>query len=189
MDVLKNDFREFDEGLFQSVESKCELIFWMLGIVKGEKRGRLSVLNVGEWHWEHIICLLEVLKNDFRKVDETIFQRIDRPCELIFYILGIEKKPSGRSCLREILSRQMALWSYILTSGSLKNRLCWTRWSDFSRCRKAVRPHFIHPEHRKKRLGWSSLSDFLIRPMAVRIHNVPSKCLKMRFWWCSFKVS
>jgi hypothetical protein len=37
------------------------------------------------------ICLLDVLKNDFVEVDESIFQGVERPCELIFYILGIQK--------------------------------------------------------------------------------------------------
>jgi hypothetical protein len=34
---------------------------------------------------------LDVLKNDFGEVDEAIFQGIERPNELIFSILGIEK--------------------------------------------------------------------------------------------------
>jgi hypothetical protein len=29
---------------------------------------------VGKWPWELIICLLEVLKNDFGEVDEAMFQ-------------------------------------------------------------------------------------------------------------------
>jgi hypothetical protein len=37
-----------------------------------------------------IICLLNVLKNDFGEVDEAMFEGVERPFELIFCILGIE---------------------------------------------------------------------------------------------------
>jgi hypothetical protein len=37
------------------------------------------------------MCLLDVLKKDFGEVNEAIFQAVERPCELIFYNLGIEK--------------------------------------------------------------------------------------------------
>jgi hypothetical protein len=46
---------------------------------------------VGEWPPELIICFLKVLKNDFGEVDEVMFQGVERLCELIFSILGIEK--------------------------------------------------------------------------------------------------
>jgi hypothetical protein len=39
---------------------------------------------VGEWPWEFKICLLDVLKYDFREVDEPMFQGVERPCEVIF---------------------------------------------------------------------------------------------------------
>jgi hypothetical protein len=32
----------------------------------------------------HIICLLDVLINDFGEVDEAMFQGVERPCENIF---------------------------------------------------------------------------------------------------------
>jgi hypothetical protein len=41
---------------------------------------------------ELIICLLDVLKNDFREGDEAMFQCVERPCERIFCILDIEKR-------------------------------------------------------------------------------------------------
>jgi hypothetical protein len=47
------------------------------------------MFNVGEWSWKIIICLLDILKCDFREVEEAIFQGFERPFELIFYILGI----------------------------------------------------------------------------------------------------
>jgi hypothetical protein len=96
-----------------------------------------------------------------------------------FLDTGQRKKPPGRSCLREILSRRMALRTYNLPSRSLKNRLWWSR-SDVSRCRKTVKPHCLHTEHRKKGLGWIHVSEVFSRTMAQRIHNLPSKCLKMR---------
>jgi hypothetical protein len=37
------------------------------------------------------MCLLEVLKIDFDEVGEAIIQGVERPCEHIFCILGIEK--------------------------------------------------------------------------------------------------
>jgi hypothetical protein len=37
------------------------------------------------------LCLLDVLKNEFGEVDEAMFQGVERPCEPIFCIQGIEK--------------------------------------------------------------------------------------------------
>jgi hypothetical protein len=39
---------------------------------------------------ELIICLLDVLKNDFRDVNEAMFQGVERPCERILCIIDIE---------------------------------------------------------------------------------------------------
>jgi hypothetical protein len=47
---------------------------------------------VGEWPWELIICILDVLKNDFGEVDEAMFECVEKPYEHIFCILNIEKK-------------------------------------------------------------------------------------------------
>jgi hypothetical protein len=50
---------------------------------------------------------LDVLKKDFVEVDEAIVQGVERPCEKIFCILGIEKSElDGR--LSVVLSRRMA---------------------------------------------------------------------------------
>jgi hypothetical protein len=46
------------------------------------------MFQVGEWVLELIICLLDVFKNEF---NESIFQGVERQCELIFCILVIEK--------------------------------------------------------------------------------------------------
>jgi hypothetical protein len=45
---------------------------------------------VGEWPLELIMCLLDVLKNDFGEVDEAMLEGV-RPNEFIFCILSIEK--------------------------------------------------------------------------------------------------
>jgi hypothetical protein len=47
-------------------------------------------IYVGEWSSELIICLLEVLKNDFFEDDEVTIQDFKRPWVLIFGYLGIE---------------------------------------------------------------------------------------------------
>jgi hypothetical protein len=54
-------------------------------------RSRLSDVLKGEWPRELVICLQDILKNDFGKVDEVIFQGVERPYDLIFCILGIGK--------------------------------------------------------------------------------------------------
>jgi hypothetical protein len=46
---------------------------------------------VGEWLLEIIIFLLDVLKNDFGWVNEAMFKGVERPYEIIFWILSIEK--------------------------------------------------------------------------------------------------
>jgi hypothetical protein len=49
------------------------------------------MFHVGEWPWELIICLLDVLKWDFGESDEAVFRGDQRPCEIIIWILGIKK--------------------------------------------------------------------------------------------------
>jgi hypothetical protein len=65
------------------------------------------MFKVGEWLIGLIICLLNVLKND-RGVDEAIFESVERPCELIYCILGIEKREVDEVAFH-VLSRRMAL--------------------------------------------------------------------------------
>jgi hypothetical protein len=49
------------------------------------------MFKVDEWTWELIICLLDVLENDFCEVDEAKFQGAERPNERIGCILSIEE--------------------------------------------------------------------------------------------------
>jgi hypothetical protein len=49
------------------------------------------MFEVGEWPWELIICLQDVLRNDFCEVDEVMFRGVEGLFGLIFYILCFEK--------------------------------------------------------------------------------------------------
>jgi hypothetical protein len=49
------------------------------------------MFEVGKWPWEHIIWLLDVFKYVFCEVNEAMLQGVERPCELILCILGMEK--------------------------------------------------------------------------------------------------
>jgi hypothetical protein len=86
----------------------------------------------------------------------------------------------------------MALITHNVAPGRIKKRLWWIRWSDVSRCPKAMQNHFLHPGHRKKRLGRSRLSDVLCRRLDLRTYNLLSECLKKRLWysrWSDFSRS
>jgi hypothetical protein len=41
--------------------------------------------------WKRIFRLLVATKYDLSEVDKAMLQVIDSPCELIFYLLGIQK--------------------------------------------------------------------------------------------------
>jgi hypothetical protein len=43
-----------------------------------------------ECPWDLINCLLQVVKIEFAEFDEVMFQDVERPYELIFYMLSIE---------------------------------------------------------------------------------------------------
>jgi hypothetical protein len=46
---------------------------------------------VGEWAWELITCFLYVSKDVFCEIEEKMFQGVERPYELILWILRFEK--------------------------------------------------------------------------------------------------
>jgi hypothetical protein len=56
-----------------------------------KKRLWRRIFKVGEWAWEIIICLLNVLKWDFGDVDEAMIRDVEMLFKSIFYILGIKK--------------------------------------------------------------------------------------------------
>jgi hypothetical protein len=64
----------------------------------------------------------ERLKNDFREVDEAIFQGVEMPCEIIFWIPWIEKSYFDGH-LSDVLRRRLALRTHIHPSERLKKRL------------------------------------------------------------------
>jgi hypothetical protein len=55
------------------------------------------MFQVGEWRLQLIICLLDVLKNDFGEVDEEMIQGVERPCEIILCVLEIEISTGTKS--------------------------------------------------------------------------------------------
>jgi hypothetical protein len=89
-----------------------------------------------------------------------------------------QKNRLGQSCLSDALSRRKALGTIICLQDVLRKDT-WSRWSDISRCRIAMRNNFVHPGHRKKQLGPSRLSHVLSRRMGLRTHNLLSGRLKI----------
>jgi hypothetical protein len=74
----------------EGVDRLSELTFYLLGIQKSDLDEFAEVMfQVGKWSWEIIIWLLDVLKCDFVEVDEALFEGLERPCKIIFSILGI----------------------------------------------------------------------------------------------------
>jgi hypothetical protein len=71
--------RIFKKELISSIEkSNLAEVAWVL-------------FYVGEWHWEMIIGVLNVLKCDFAEVDEVMFYDVERPFQSILCILYIQK--------------------------------------------------------------------------------------------------
>jgi hypothetical protein len=101
--------------------------------------------------WVLIISLLDVLKTTLAN---SIKRCIKDPKSNAnsFFVFCTSKNGHGRSRLRVVLSRRMALRTHNPPSRHLKKLLCWSRWSDVSRCRKAIRNHFLLPEIRLRRL-------------------------------------
>jgi hypothetical protein len=56
----------------------------------------------------------------------------------------------------------------------------WSRLSDVSWCRKAIRTHFIHSGHSKKRFGRFRRSDILSIRMGLANHSKPSGRINKR---------
>jgi hypothetical protein len=73
LDILKNDFGEVDEAIFQGVERPWEFISCILGFKK--PLGPSYLRAVLSRHMA--FCLLDVLKNDFGEFDEEVFQGVE----------------------------------------------------------------------------------------------------------------
>jgi hypothetical protein len=93
LDVLKCGFGEDVEGTLQCIEKQCDLFFCKLGIQKKSDLDEFPemLFEVGELPWVLIIFLMDVLKYVFGNVDEAMLQGIERPCEIIFCIVGVQK--------------------------------------------------------------------------------------------------
>jgi hypothetical protein len=90
VNVLKCDFGDV-VNRFHNVEGPFERIFFILGIEKTIWRNLLKWFQVAEWHWELIICLVNVLKCDFGDDNEKMFHDVERKFERFFFILRIQK--------------------------------------------------------------------------------------------------
>jgi hypothetical protein len=49
------------------------------------------MFSVGEWPWDLLVCVLDVLENNFNELNEALFQLVERSCEIYFCYLGIQK--------------------------------------------------------------------------------------------------
>jgi hypothetical protein len=63
-----------------------------------------------------------MLKKEFVEVDDAMFQGVERLCELIFCILGINKIDLDKFSY-DVLKRPMGIRTHNLPSGRLKIRL------------------------------------------------------------------
>jgi hypothetical protein len=75
---------------------------------------------------ELIICLLDVLKNDFSEVDERDNSWCRKFLRFHFVHPAHRWKLLGRSCLSDVLSRRMVLRTHKMSSGRLKKGLWWS---------------------------------------------------------------
>jgi hypothetical protein len=77
--------------MFQGVERPYELIFCIPSFVKSDfKRNHLSDVLIRRMTLRNHNLHSGRLKNDFVEVDETMFQGVERPCDIVFCILGIK---------------------------------------------------------------------------------------------------
>jgi hypothetical protein len=130
------------------------------------------MFSVGEWTWELIIYLPDNLKNDFGEFDEAI-SRCRKAIRNYFLHSGNSKKWFARSRGSVVLSSRKALITHNLPSGYLNKRLCWSQWCDFSRCRKAMRSHFVIHGHRKFDMDEVSYFMFYVAEVMFEIGEWP----------------
>jgi hypothetical protein len=67
------------------------------------------MFEVGEWHGERIICLHDILKNDFGEVEEALFRGVERPYELILCILSTKKSELGEIACDNLPSERLKI--------------------------------------------------------------------------------
>jgi hypothetical protein len=91
LNILKNDFGEVDEAMFQGVERPCELIIFPGHLKKRLGRSRLRDVSSGRMTLRSHNLPSGRLRNDFGEVDGAMFQRVEILREIISCILVIEK--------------------------------------------------------------------------------------------------
>jgi hypothetical protein len=97
------------------------------------------MIQVGEWPWELIICLLDVWKNYFGEVDE-----VDSRCRKALRNQILHPRYLKKGILRNRVSndssRRKTQRTHNLPNGNLKMRLWWSWWSYVSRpCELIIR--------------------------------------------------
>jgi hypothetical protein len=94
----------------------------------------------------------------------------ERPCELIFCILGIQISDLG-----EFVELMFQVgewpWEIIISLLDVLKCDCWRQLRDISSCRKVMRTHFLHTGHPKKCLWRSCGSDVSSRRRALRTQS------------------
>jgi hypothetical protein len=162
--------------MFQFFEMPCVLIFCILGWKKST-----AMKSVKCWLSLRMLLRTHILPSGRLKNDIggrwSDVSRCRKAMRTRFLHPVYPKKRLGRSCLSDFLVGEWP-WEHNLLSGRLKKRNCWSRWSDVSRCRKAMRTHFLHPRYRIKATWTKLLKDALSRRMSQRTHNLPSGRLK-----------
>jgi hypothetical protein len=116
--------------------------------IKRLGRSRLSDVLNRRMALKTKICLLDVLKDEFNGWLRD-FSRFRWAKCTHFLHLGNRKKWLSWCRLSFVLNRRIALRTQNLPSARLKRRL-WSRWSDVSSCRWALRTYFVNSRNRKK---------------------------------------
>jgi hypothetical protein len=111
------------------------------------------IFQVGKWPLDLIIYLLVLLKCDVGEVDEAMFQGVERPCEINFYLLRIQKKRLVKIRGSDVASRRMALIALYLPPGRLKNYFGEVDKAVFQYVERPLEIIFLYPGHLKKLLG------------------------------------
>jgi hypothetical protein len=96
LNVLKCDFGDFDEAMFHDVKRLYESIYNVLGIQRSNLDEIAEVVLSRRMPLRITMCLLDVLKNDFNEVVETMFQGVERQSERNF-LHPVQKKKRTKS--------------------------------------------------------------------------------------------
>jgi hypothetical protein len=180
LNVLNCELGDVDEAIFHRVEMNSKAFSTVLAFKKLFRRiCRSDILSRRMALWIHNLPSVR-LKNDFREVDEAMFQGVERPCKLIFCILVINKSDLDEFACD--LIRPMSPSTHYLPSGRLKNDFGEIDEAMFQGVERPCELIFCNLSIKKKRLGRGRLSDVLRRRMGMRTLILPSGSLKIRLW-------